>query len=56
VVESFWSPGIFAKELLAELHSAASLSGNCPLYLAQVAVAYASQGKKTEALQIAAQL
>jgi tetratricopeptide (TPR) repeat protein len=44
------------EEGLAELHSAASLSGNCPLYLAQVAVAYASQGRKTEALQIAAQL
>ncbi|HEY0747216.1 MAG TPA: winged helix-turn-helix domain-containing protein [Steroidobacteraceae bacterium] len=41
---------------LAELHSAASLSGNNPLYLAQVAVAYASQGSKTEALQIASQL
>jgi TolB-like protein/DNA-binding winged helix-turn-helix (wHTH) protein/Flp pilus assembly protein TadD len=44
------------EEGLAELHSAASLSGNNPLYLAQVAVAYASQGRKTEALQIAAQL
>jgi TolB-like protein/Flp pilus assembly protein TadD len=44
------------EEGLAELHSAASLSGNNPLYLAQVAVAYASQGSKTEALQIAAQL
>jgi tetratricopeptide (TPR) repeat protein len=44
------------EEGLAELHSAASLSGNNPLYLAQVAVGYASQGRKTEALQIAAQL
>ena len=41
---------------LAELQTAASLSGNSPLYLAQVAVADASAGKKTEALQIVAQL
>jgi TolB-like protein/DNA-binding winged helix-turn-helix (wHTH) protein/Flp pilus assembly protein TadD len=41
---------------LAELQTAASLSGNSPLYLAQVAVAYASAGRKTEALQIVAQL
>lgn len=41
---------------LAELESAASLSGDSPLYLAQTAVAYAAQGRKTEALRIAAQL
>jgi TolB-like protein/DNA-binding winged helix-turn-helix (wHTH) protein/Flp pilus assembly protein TadD len=41
---------------LAELQTAASLSGNSPLYLAQVAVAYASAGKKAEALQIVARL
>jgi TolB-like protein/DNA-binding winged helix-turn-helix (wHTH) protein/Flp pilus assembly protein TadD len=41
---------------LAELQTAASLSGNSPLYLAQVAVAYASARKKPEALQIVAQL
>src|SRR3984957_9421524 len=41
---------------LAELQTAASLSGNSPLYLAQVAVAYASAREKTEALQIVAQL
>jgi tetratricopeptide (TPR) repeat protein len=41
---------------LVELQTAASLSGNSPLYLAQVAVAHASAGRKTEALQIAAQL
>jgi len=41
---------------LAELQTAASLSGNSPLYLAQVPVAYASAGKKSEALQIVAQL
>ena len=41
---------------LAELQTAAGLSGNSPLYLAQVAVAYASAGKNTEALQIVAQL
>ena len=33
---------------LAELRSAASLSGDSPLYLAQVAVAYAAEGRKTE--------
>jgi TolB-like protein len=41
---------------LVELQTAASLSGNSPLYLAQVAVAHASAGRKMEALQIAAQL
>jgi TolB-like protein/DNA-binding winged helix-turn-helix (wHTH) protein/Flp pilus assembly protein TadD len=41
---------------LSELQSAASLSGNSPLYLAQVAVAYASQGRRTEALQIVSEL
>ena len=41
---------------LAELKTAADLSGNSPLYLAQVAVAYASESKKTEALQIVDQL
>jgi TolB-like protein/Flp pilus assembly protein TadD len=40
----------------AELQSAASLSGNSPLYLAQVAVAHALAGRKPEALQIVAQL
>jgi TolB-like protein/DNA-binding winged helix-turn-helix (wHTH) protein/Tfp pilus assembly protein PilF len=41
---------------LAELQSAAVLSGNSPLYLAQVAVAHASAGRTTEALRIVAQL
>jgi len=41
---------------LAELETAAGLSGNSPLYLTQVAVAHASAGRKTEALQIVAQL
>jgi TolB-like protein/Flp pilus assembly protein TadD len=41
---------------LAELQNATSLSGNSPLYLAQVAVAYALAGRKTEALQIISQL
>jgi TolB-like protein/DNA-binding winged helix-turn-helix (wHTH) protein len=40
----------------AELQTAASLSGNSPLYLAQVAVAHATAGRMTEALQIVAQL
>jgi TolB-like protein/DNA-binding winged helix-turn-helix (wHTH) protein/Flp pilus assembly protein TadD len=41
---------------LSELQTAASLSGNSPLYLAQVAVALASAGRSTEALRIIAQL
>jgi TolB-like protein/DNA-binding winged helix-turn-helix (wHTH) protein/tetratricopeptide (TPR) repeat protein len=41
---------------LAELQTAASLSGNSPLYLAQVGVAHAAAGRKTEALQVIAQL
>jgi TolB-like protein/DNA-binding winged helix-turn-helix (wHTH) protein/Flp pilus assembly protein TadD len=41
---------------LTELQTAASLSGNSPLYLAQVAVAHALAGRKPEALQIVAQL
>ena len=44
------------KEGLAELQRAASLSGNSPLYLAQVAVAHAAAGRRAEALRIAAQL
>jgi uncharacterized protein YfaS (alpha-2-macroglobulin family) len=41
---------------LTELQSATSLSADNPLYLAQVAVAYASMGRRTEALQIVDQL
>jgi TolB-like protein/DNA-binding winged helix-turn-helix (wHTH) protein len=41
---------------LAELQTAASLSGNSPLYLAQVAVAQASAGRKAETVRIIAQL
>jgi TolB-like protein/DNA-binding winged helix-turn-helix (wHTH) protein/Tfp pilus assembly protein PilF len=41
---------------LAELQTAASLSGNSPLYLAQVAVAQALAGNKPEALRFIAQL
>jgi TolB-like protein/DNA-binding winged helix-turn-helix (wHTH) protein/Flp pilus assembly protein TadD len=44
------------KEALAELQTAAKLSGNSPLYLAQVAVADAVSGRKIEALRIVAQL
>jgi tetratricopeptide (TPR) repeat protein len=44
------------KEGLAELQRAASLSGNSPLYLAQVAVAHAAAGRRAEALRIVAQL
>lgn len=43
-------------EALTELQTASSLSGNSPLYLAQVAVANASIGRKNEALRIADQL
>jgi TolB-like protein/DNA-binding winged helix-turn-helix (wHTH) protein/Flp pilus assembly protein TadD len=46
----------FDQKGLAELQSAASLSGDSPLYLAQVAVAHARAGRKTEALQIIARL
>jgi TolB-like protein/Flp pilus assembly protein TadD len=53
--ETYVQMGLHEKGL-AELQSAASLSGNSPLYLAQVAVAYASEGRKTEALQIITQL
>jgi tetratricopeptide (TPR) repeat protein len=41
---------------LTELQTAAALSGNSPLYLAQVAVALASAGRKSEALGIISQL
>jgi TolB-like protein/DNA-binding winged helix-turn-helix (wHTH) protein/cytochrome c-type biogenesis protein CcmH/NrfG len=41
---------------LNELETAARLSGNSALYLAQVAVAQASAGKKPEALEIVSQL
>jgi TolB-like protein/DNA-binding winged helix-turn-helix (wHTH) protein/Flp pilus assembly protein TadD len=41
---------------LAELQSAASLSGDNPLYLAQVGIAYASEGRKADALRIISQL
>jgi TolB-like protein/DNA-binding winged helix-turn-helix (wHTH) protein/Flp pilus assembly protein TadD len=41
---------------LAELQNAASLSGDNPLYLAQVGIAYASEGRKADALRIISQL
>ncbi len=41
---------------LAELQKAASLSGNSPLYLAQVGVAHAVAGRKTKAFRIIGQL
>jgi hypothetical protein len=44
------------EQSLAELLTAASLSGSSPLYLAQVAVAHAAAGRKTEALRIVAEL
>jgi TolB-like protein/DNA-binding winged helix-turn-helix (wHTH) protein/Tfp pilus assembly protein PilF len=53
--ESYVQMGL-REQGLAELQTAASLSGNSPLYLAQVAVAHASAGRKTEALRIIAQL
>jgi tetratricopeptide (TPR) repeat protein len=43
-------------EAVTELQSASSLSGNSPLYLAQVAVANASIGRKSEALRIVGEL
>ena len=54
--ESYVQVGRLQEQGLAELQTAASLSGNSPLYLAQVAVAHASAGRKTEALRIIAQL
>jgi TolB-like protein/DNA-binding winged helix-turn-helix (wHTH) protein/tetratricopeptide (TPR) repeat protein len=53
--ESYVQMGLH-EQGLAELRTAASLSGNSALYLAQVAVAHASAGRKTEALRIVAQL
>ena len=53
--ESYVQMGL-EKEALAELEKAASLSGNSPLYLAQVGVAHASAGRQTEALRIINQL
>jgi TolB-like protein/DNA-binding winged helix-turn-helix (wHTH) protein/Flp pilus assembly protein TadD len=53
--ETYVQTGLHEKGL-AELQSAAGLSGNSPLYLAQVAVAHASAGRTTEALRIVAQL
>jgi hypothetical protein len=44
------------KPALAELQLAAKLSGGSPLYVAQLAVAQAVAGRKTDALRIAAQL
>jgi TolB-like protein/DNA-binding winged helix-turn-helix (wHTH) protein len=52
--EAYVQQGLYERGL-AELRSAANLS-NSPLYLAQVAIAYASQGRKMEALQIVAEL
>jgi TolB-like protein/DNA-binding winged helix-turn-helix (wHTH) protein len=53
--ESYSQMGLH-EQGLAELQTAASLSGNSPLYLAQLAVAHALAGRKTEALPIIAQL
>jgi TolB-like protein/DNA-binding winged helix-turn-helix (wHTH) protein len=53
--ESYVQMGLH-EQGLAELQTAASLSGNSALYLAQVAVAHASAGRKTEALRIIAEL
>jgi len=41
---------------LPDLQKATSLSGNSPLYLAQVGVAYAPAGRKTQAFRIIEQL
>jgi TolB-like protein/DNA-binding winged helix-turn-helix (wHTH) protein/Flp pilus assembly protein TadD len=53
--ESYAQKGM-KKESLAELQTAATLSGNSPLYLAQVGVAYAQAGRKSEAGRILADL
>jgi len=53
--ESYVQAGLPEKGLV-ELQSATSLSGGNPLYLAQVGVAYASAGRKEDALLIIGQL
>jgi tetratricopeptide (TPR) repeat protein len=53
--ESYVQKGLH-EQGLAELQTAASLSGNSPLYLAQVGVADALAGRKAEALRIVDQL
>jgi TolB-like protein/DNA-binding winged helix-turn-helix (wHTH) protein/Flp pilus assembly protein TadD len=53
--ESYVQTGLY-EQGLTELKKAASLSGDSPLYLAQVGVAYASAGRKAEALRIIGQL
>jgi tetratricopeptide (TPR) repeat protein len=53
--ESYVQRGL-REQGLAELETAASLSGNSPLYLAQVGVAHAVAGRKTEALRIIVEL
>src|SRR6185437_15003978 len=45
-----------SRQALDELEIAAKLSGNNPLYVAQIAVADAVAGRKTEALRIVGQL
>ncbi len=49
--ESYIQTGLH-KQSLAELERAASLSGDSPLYMAQVAAAHAAAKRKTEALRI----
>src|SRR5260370_9279063 len=53
--ESYVQAGM-PEQGLAELEKATSLSGNSQLYLTHDGVAYASAGKKTEALRIIGQL
>jgi TolB-like protein/DNA-binding winged helix-turn-helix (wHTH) protein/Flp pilus assembly protein TadD len=53
--ENYVQAGLDEKGL-AELQTAAELSGNSPLYLTQVAVAHAAAGRRTEALRIIAEL
>ncbi len=53
--ESYVQSGLVEKGL-AELKVATSLSGDNPLYLAQVGVAFASEGRKSDALQIISRL
>jgi TolB-like protein/DNA-binding winged helix-turn-helix (wHTH) protein/Tfp pilus assembly protein PilF len=53
--ESYVQMGLH-EQGLTELQKATSLSGNSPLYQAQVGVAHASAGRRTEALRIVGQL
>jgi tetratricopeptide (TPR) repeat protein len=53
--QAYVQKGLYA-QAISELQNATSLSGDSPLYMAQVGVAYAVAGKNTEALGVIDQL